>query len=128
MNSQDKGRRAERELCKIVTASTGEKCHRTPMSGAIPSISSADLYGEVFNKDHTLQFQAWEAKNRQAISFRKWWSETKDRAALSGRRPVLAIRLPNAEWVVCSWINDYLGAYGTIKHLEKEIEAMRASA
>ena len=124
--SQRKGKAAERELAKLIEAQTGERCFRTPQSGAAKELSAGDLLGPVFNGGHTLPKQLWESKNHARSHFYEWWVQASENAESEGKTPVLAVRQPNAKWTATVPLEAWIEVCKQARALEIELKVLNA--
>jgi len=107
INSKKKGSRNERNLSKLFHKWTGFEFARTPSSGGLRWKKRDDVVGDITctDQDHLRIFPfSIETKFHDEIQFNhlllgntsieiiKWWKQTTDDAARSGKLPLLMMR------------------------------------
>jgi hypothetical protein len=71
INSQQKGKRAEREVAKIINRYLGTNCRRTPLSGGL------SIKGDIIdiNPDSVAFEYHFEIKDQKKLSIPQWWKQ-----------------------------------------------------
>lgn len=120
-----KGKRVERELAAIIEAETGERCWRTPCSGAMREISGADLRGPAFDKGGALGGYSCEVKGAKVAKWWPWWKQARAAALEAGKVTMLAVRLDGEEWTCTVPLAVWLKEAKQRKALETEILSLK---
>ena len=71
INSQQKGKRAEREVAKLINKHLHTNCRRTPLSGGL------SIKGDIIDIDpDSVAFQYhFEIKDQKKLMIPKWWEQ-----------------------------------------------------
>lgn len=111
MNSQQKGKRKEREIAKIIAKKFDVQCRRTPCSGAL------DFKGDIVSLQGVAAEYHWEIKNQEKLNI---WSALNQaiRDARPGKTPVVVFSKAFSDNYVALRFDDFI-------NMIKEIEDLR---
>jgi len=128
LNSQDKGKRAEREFAAILRKRFGlddyNKLKRTPGSGGLGIKGDILTTQPPFNRFH------FEIKHQETASIWKWLAQT-EADARQGKLRVLAFRRNRSDWYVAMPAADWMDILYEMIGAEKQargVEVLFASA
>ncbi len=107
INSQNKGKRAEREVAKIINQMLGTNAKRTPQSGGL------DFKGDILDTstDSIIHLYHFEIKDHKSIQIGKWWEQATGDCNVR-KTPLLIFNLHHknkSEWLACLSLYDLLG-------------------
>jgi len=116
LNSQDKGKRAEREFAAILRKRFGlddyNKLKRTPGSGGLGIKGDILTTQPPFNRFH------FEIKHQETASIWKWLAQT-EADARQGKLRVLAFRRNRSDWYVAMPAADWMDILYELIEAEK---------
>ena len=114
INSQAKGKRAEREVAKLINKYLGTNVRRTPQSGGM------SIKGDIIdiNPDSAAYQFHFEVKDQKKLMIPKWWEQIDDDCPLA-KTPVNVFKM-NAQFYATMQFTDWLS-------LLKEIEELKES-
>ena len=114
INSQAKGKRAEREVAKLINKSLGTNVRRTPQSGGM------SIKGDIIdiNPDSAAYQFHFEVKDQKKLMIPKWWEQIDGDCPLA-KTPVNVFKM-NAQFYATMQFTDWLS-------LLKEIEELKES-
>lgn len=109
INAQQKGKRAERELCKILQE-TIDSVGRLFPDVELPRVERNLMQSAVGGYDlNSLDWLALEVKHCEQLSINTWWSQAV-RQAGKDQLPVLAYKVSRKGWHVVTWVAMPVGA------------------
>lgn len=112
INSQTKGKRAERAVAKKINEVLGTNARRTPNSGGL-SIKGDIIDIAIDSIAHQFHF---EIKDRKALRIKDWWEQAKSDCS-ANKIPVLIFKLEGNFYTMIR-LEDFLGLLKTIEMLE----------
>jgi hypothetical protein len=98
INSRAKGKRAELEVCRLLSEGLGRRIHRNWQAQSAEG--GHDISG--------LDFCSIESKHVKQWALPAWWAQTTGQARDAGRVPVLFYKMPLQGWYVVvpwGWLN-----------------------
>lgn len=111
INSQQKGKRAEREVAKIINKYLGTNVRRTPSSGGL------SIKGDIIdiNPDSVAFDFHFEIKNTKKLSIPKWWKQIYSDC---GRKIPINIFKMNAKFYATMELTDWLNILAEMQELK----------
>ena len=119
INSQAKGKRAEREVAKLINRYLGTNVRRTPQSGGM------SIKGDIIdiNPDSAAyQFQ-FEVKDQKKLMIPKWWEQIDDDCPVA-KTPVNVFKM-NAQFYATMQFTDWLSLLAEIEELKEKINDLQ---
>ena len=119
INSQAKGKRAERDVAKLINKYLGTNVRRTPLSGAL------NFKGDIIdtNPDSAAYQFHFEVKDQKKLMIPKWWEQIDDDCPIA-KTPVNVFKM-NAQFYATMQFTDWLSLLAEIKELKEEIEQIK---
>ena len=119
INSQAKGKRAEREVAKLINKYLDTNVRRTPLSGAL------NFKGDIIdiNPDSAAYQFHFEVKNQKKLMIPKWWEQIDDDCPIA-KTPVNVFKM-NAQFYATMQFTDWLSLLAEIKELKEEIKRIK---
>ena len=119
INSQAKGKRAEREVAKLINKYLDTNVRRTPLSGAL------NFKGDIIdiNPDSAAYQFHFEVKDQKKLMIPKWWEQIDDDCPIA-KTPVNVFKM-NAQFYATMQFTDWLSLLAEIKELKEEIEQIK---
>lgn len=116
INSQEKGKRAERAVAKIINDTLGTNCSRTPNSGGL------SIKGDIIDIgiDSIAHLYHFEIKDRKALCIKKWWEQAIGDCS-AHKTPVLIFKM-DGRFYAMQRIEDFLGNLKSIDEADKDYE------
>ena len=113
INVNRKGKKAERDVAKLINKTLGTNCRRTPSSGAL------SFKGDIIdiNVDSVAHNYHFEIKNQKAIRVREWWKQSTSDCSIH-KTPVLIFKM-QGRFYVMKRLEDFLGNLKTIDEVKK---------
>lgn len=113
LNINEKGKRGEREVAKIINKTLGVNCRRTPNSGGLSfkgDIIDIDIDSHLYNYH-------FEIKNTKSLVLPKWIKQAEGDCPVV-KTPILIYK-HQGKWRADMRLNDWLGDQLTIQELLK---------
>ena len=119
INSQAKGKRAEREVAKLINRYLGTNVRRTPQSGGM------SIKGDIIdiNPDSPAYQFHFEVKDQKKLMIPKWWEQIDDDCPVA-KTPVNVFKM-NAQFYATMQFTDWLSLLAEMKELKEEIEQIK---
>ena len=119
INSQAKGKRAEREVAKLINKYLDTNVRRTPQSGGM------SIKGDIIdiNPDSAAYQFHFEVKNQKKLMIPKWWEQIDDDCPIA-KTPVNVFKM-NAQFYATMQFTDWLSLLAEMKELKEEIEQIK---
>ena len=119
INSQAKGKRAEREVAKLINKYLDTNVRRTPQSGGM------SIKGDIIdiNPDSAAYQFHFEVKDQKKLMIPKWWEQIDDDCPIA-KTPVNVFKM-NAQFYATMQFTDWLSLLAEIKELKEEIEQIK---
>ena len=119
INSQAKGKRAEREVAKLINKYLDTNVRRTPLSGAL------NFKGDIIdiNPDSAAYQFHFEVKDQKKLMIPKWWEQIDDDCPIA-KTPVNVFKM-NAQFYATMQFTDWLSLLAEIKELKEEIKRIK---
>ena len=123
INSQAKGKRAEREVAKLINKYLDTNVRRTPQSGGM------SIKGDIIdiNPDSAAYQFHFEVKDQKKLMIPKWWEQIDDDCPIA-KTPVNVFKM-NAQFYATMQFTDWLSLLAEMqelkesnKELEEEVE------
>ena len=113
INSQAKGKRAEREVAKMINKYLGTNVRRTPQSGGM------SIKGDIIdiNPDSAAYQFHFEVKDQKKLMIPKWWEQIDD-DCLVAKTPVNVFKM-NAQFYATMQFTDWLSLLVEIEELKE---------
>ena len=113
INSQQKGKRAEREVAKLINQYLGTNVRRTPQSGGF------SIKGDIIdiNPDSAAFDYHFEVKDQKKLMIPKWWEQIYDDCPL-GKTPVNVFKM-NAQFYATLQFRDWLSLLAELQELKE---------
>ena len=113
INSQAKGKRAEREVAKLINKYLGTNVRRTPLSGAL------NFKGDIIdiNPDSAAYQFHFEVKDQKKLMIPKWWEQIDDDCPLA-KTPVNVFKM-NAQFYATMQFTDWLSLLSEVEELKE---------
>ena len=119
INSQQKGKRAEREVAKLINKYLGTNVRRTPQSGGL------SIKGDIIdiNPDSTAFDYHFEVKDQKKLMIPKWWEQIYGDCP-KGKIPINVFKM-NARFYATLEFTDFLNLLAELKELKEELEKIQ---
>ena len=119
INSQAKGKRAEREVAKLINKYLGTNVRRTPQSGAL------NFKGDIIdiNPDSAAYQFHFEVKDQKKLMIPKWWEQIDDDCPVA-KTPVNVFKM-NAQFYATMQFTDWLSLLAEIEELKEKINDLQ---
>jgi len=119
INSQAKGKRAEREVAKLINRYLGTNVRRTPQSGGM------SIKGDIIdiNPDSAAYQFHFEVKDQKKLMIPKWWEQIDDDCPLA-KTPVNVFKM-NAQFYATMQFTDWLSLLAEIEELKQKINDLQ---
>tara|TARA_R100000329_G_scaffold144927_1_gene130019 strand:- start:38 stop:409 length:372 start_codon:yes stop_codon:yes gene_type:complete len=116
INSQQKGKRAEREVAKLINKYLGTNVRRTPLSGAL------NFKGDIIdtNPDSAAFDYHFEVKDQKKLMIPKWWEQIYGDCP-KGKIPINVFKM-NARFYATLEFTDFLNLLAELQELKEELE------
>jgi len=113
INSQAKGKRAEREVAKLINRHLGTNVRRTPLSGAL------NFKGDIIdtNPDSAAFQFHFEVKDQKKLMIPKWWQQIDDDCPVA-KTPVNVFKM-NAQFYATMQFTDWLSLLAEMEELKE---------
>lgn len=113
INSQAKGKRAEREVAKLINRYLGTNVRRTPQSGGM------SIKGDIIdiNPDSVAYQFHFEVKDQKKLMIPKWWEQIDDDCP-AAKTPVNVFKM-NAQFYATMQFTDWLSLLSEIEELKE---------
>ena len=113
INSQAKGKRAEREVAKMINKYLGTNVRRTPQSGGM------SIKGDIIdiNPDSAAYQFHFEVKDQKKLMIPKWWEQIDDDCPVA-KTPVNVFKM-NAQFYATMQFTDWLSLLVEIEELKE---------
>ena len=113
INSQAKGKRAEREVAKLINRYLGTNVRRTPQSGGM------SIKGDIIdiNPDSAAYQFHFEVKDQKKLMIPKWWEQIDDDCPVA-KTPVNVFKM-NAQFYATMQFTDWLSLLSEIEELKE---------
>jgi len=113
INSQAKGKRAEREVAKLINKYLDTNVRRTPQSGGL------SIKGDIIdiNPDSAAYQFHFEVKDQKKLMIPKWWEQIDDDCPLA-KTPVNVFKM-NAQFYATMQFTDWLSLLAEIEELKE---------
>jgi|TARA_B100001939_G_scaffold348233_1_gene374608 hypothetical protein len=115
INSQEKGKRAEREVAKMINKHLGTNVRRTPSSGGL------SIKGDIIdiNPDSVAFQYHFEVKDQKKLMIPKWWQQIYDDCGT--KIPINVFKM-NAKFYATMEFVDWLSLLSEIEELKDLIK------
>ena len=115
INSQAKGKRAEREVAKLINRYLGTNVRRTPQSGGM------SIKGHIIdiNPDSAAYQFHFEVKDQKKLMIPKWWEQIDEDCPLA-KTPVNVFKM-NAQFYATMQFTDWLSLLAEMEELKQKI-------
>ena len=119
INSQAKGKRAEREVAKLINRYLGTNVRRTPQSGGM------SIKGDIIdiNPDSAAYQFHFEVKDQKKLMIPKWWEQIDDDCPIA-KTPVNVFKM-NAQFYATMQFTDWLSLLAEIEELKQKINDLQ---
>ena len=119
INSQAKGKRAEREVAKLINRYLGTNVRRTPQSGGM------SIKGDIIdiNPDSAAYQFHFEVKDQKKLMIPKWWEQINDDCPIA-KTPVNVFKM-NAQFYATMQFTDWLSLLAEIEELKEKINDLQ---
>ena len=119
INSQAKGKRAEREVAKLINRYLDTNVRRTPLSGAL------NFKGDIIdiNPDSPAYQFHFEVKDQKKLMIPKWWEQIDDDCPVA-KTPVNVFKM-NAQFYATMQFTDWLSLLAEIEELKESNKALK---
>ena len=119
INSQQKGKRAEREVAKLINKYLGTNVRRTPQSGGL------SIKGDIIdiNPDSAAFDYHFEVKDQKKLMIPKWWEQIYGDCP-KGKIPINVFKM-NARFYATLEFTDFLNLLAELKELKEELEKIQ---
>ena len=119
INSQAKGKRAEREVAKLINRYLGTNVRRTPQSGGM------SIKGDIIdiNPDSAAYQFHFEVKDQKKLMIPKWWEQIDDDCPLA-KTPVNVFKM-NAQFYATMQFTDWLSLLAEMEELKEKINDLQ---
>jgi hypothetical protein len=116
INSQQKGKRAEREVAKLINKYLGTNVRRTPQSGGL------SIKGDIIdiNPDSAAFDYHFEVKDQKKLMIPKWWEQIYGDCP-KGKIPINVFKM-NARFYATLEFTDFLSLLRELQDLKEELE------
>jgi len=119
INSQAKGKRAEREVAKLINRYLGTNVRRTPQSGGM------SIKGDIIdiNPDSAAYQFHFEVKDQKKLMIPKWWEQIDDDCPVA-KTPVNVFKM-NAQFYATMQFTDWLSLLAEMEELKEKINDLQ---
>jgi len=119
INSQAKGKRAEREVAKLINKYLDTNVRRTPQSGGM------SIKGDIIdiNPDSAAYQFHFEVKDQKKLMIPKWWEQIDDDCPIA-KTPVNVFKM-NAQFYATMQFTDWLSLLAEMEELKEEIKQIK---
>tara|TARA_Y100001951_G_scaffold33417_1_gene26351 strand:- start:40 stop:441 length:402 start_codon:yes stop_codon:yes gene_type:complete len=119
INSQQKGKRAEREVAKLINKYLGTNVRRTPQSGGL------SIKGDIIdiNPDSAAFDYHFEVKDQKKLMIPKWWEQIYGDCP-KGKIPINVFKM-NARFYATLEFTDFLNLLAELQELKEELEKIQ---
>ena len=119
INSQQKGKRAEREVAKLINKHLGTNVRRTPLSGGL------NFKGDIIdtNPDSAAFDYHFEVKDQKKLMIPKWWQQIDDDCPVA-KTPVNVFKM-NAQFYATMQFTDWLSLLAEMEELKESNKALK---
>ena len=119
INSQAKGKRAEREVAKLINRYLDTNVRRTPQSGGM------SIKGDIIdiNPDSAAYQFHFEVKDQKKLMIPKWWEQIDDDCPVA-KTPVNVFKM-NAQFYATMQFTDWLSLLAEIEELKESNKALK---
>jgi len=123
LNSNQKGKRFERDVAKQLNKKFNTNVRRTPMSGGMDNFK-----GDIIdiNPDSVLFDYHWECKNQEKLNIWKALEQARNDKPM-GKTPVVVFRKNFERDYACLEFEDFMNLLLTIQQLQDEINTKKDS-
>ena len=113
INSQAKGKRAEREVAKLINRYLDTNVRRTPLSGGL------NFKGDIcdINPDSPAFNYHFEVKDQKKLMIPKWWEQIDDDCPVA-KTPVNVFKM-NAQFYATMQFTDWLSLLSEVEELKE---------
>jgi len=113
INSQAKGKRAEREVAKLINKYLGTNVRRTPQSGGM------SIKGDIIdiNPDSPAYDYHFEVKDQKKLMISKWWEQIYSDCP-TAKKPVNVFKM-NSQFYATMEFTDWLDLLVELKELKE---------
>ena len=114
INSQQKGKRAEREVAKLINKYLNTNVRRTPSSGGL------SIKGDIIdiNPDSAAYQFHFEVKDQKKLMIPKWWEQIDDDCPIA-KTPVNVFKM-NGQFYATMQFNDWLSLLSELEELKEK--------
>ena len=114
IKSQQKGKRAEREVAKLINKYLGTNVRRTPSSGGL------SIKGDIIdiNPDSAAYQFHFEVKDQKKLMIPKWWEQIDDDCPIA-KTPVNVFKM-NGQFYATMQFTDWLSLLSEIEELKEK--------
>jgi len=122
INSQAKGKRAEREVAKLINKYLDTNVRRTPQSGGM------SIKGDIIdiNPDSAAYQFHFEVKDQKKLMIPKWWEQIDDDCPIA-KTPVNVFKM-NSQFYATMKFTDWLSLLAEIKELKESNKGLEEEA
>ncbi len=119
INSQNKGKKAERDVAKEINKYLGTNVRRTPQSGGM------SIKGDIIdiNPNSAAFDYHFEVKNQKNLSIKKWWEQIYSDCP-PGKTPVNVFKM-NAKFYATLELKDWLSSLAELQELKHSNDIMK---
>jgi len=119
INSQAKGKRAEREVAKLINRYLDTNVRRTPQSGGM------SIKGDIIdiNPDSAAYQFHFEVKDQKKLMIPKWWEQIDDDCPVA-KTPVNVFKM-NAQFYATMQFTDWLSLLAEMEELKESNKALK---
>ena len=119
INSQAKGKRAEREVAKLINRYLDTNVRRTPQSGGM------SIKGDIIdiNPDSPAYQFHFEVKDQKKLMIPKWWEQIDDDCPVA-KTPVNVFKM-NAQFYATMQFTDWLSLLTEMEELKESNKALK---
>ena len=116
INSQQKGKRAEREVAKLINKYLGTNVRRTTQSGGL------SIKGDIIdiNPDSAAFDYHFEVKDQKKLMIPKWWEQIYGDCP-KGKIPINVFKM-NARFYATLEFTDFLNLLAELQELKEELD------
>ena len=116
INSQQKGKRAEREVAKLINKYLGTNVRRTPQSAGL------SIKGDIIdiNPDSAAFDYHFEVKDQKKLMIPKWWEQIYGDCP-KGKIPINVFKM-NARFYATLEFTDFLNLLAELQELKEELD------
>ena len=116
INSQQKGKRAEREVAKLINKYLGTNVRRTPQSGGL------SIKGDIIdiNPDSAAFDYHFEVKDQKKLMIPKWWEQIYGDCP-KGKIPINVFKM-NARFYATLEFTDFLNLLAELQEFKEELD------